>query len=260
MVSAYSLYEGSYSVDKSKKFIPFDPKKDDPKDRPGSLFIHVHPFLVETKAGLVLLDTGLGRRTDDDELMIHASIKKLGFDIEDVRYVLMSHLHKDHANGMVDFKDGTKRVAFPNAEYVIQEQEWEAAFSTESPSYRTDVFEVLQRSGNLLFVNGDGRLNDEIRYELSGGHSEFHQVFHIGTGEEHFFFGGDELPEPEEIFRNFIAKYDYDGRRAKQLREEYWAAGAPEGWVFLFYHSKSIAIGRPEQREDGTYKIIDATK
>ena len=63
MVRAYSLYEGSYSVDKSKKFIPFDPKKDDPKDRPGSLFIHVHPFLVETKGGLVLLDTGLGRRT-----------------------------------------------------------------------------------------------------------------------------------------------------------------------------------------------------
>ena len=260
MVRAYSLYEGSYSVDKSKKFIPFDPKKDDPKDRPGSLFIHVHPFLVETKGGLVLLDTGLGRRTEDDELMIHANIKKLGFDIEDVRYVLMSHLHKDHANGMVDFKDGSKRVAFPNAEYVIQEQEWEAAFSTESPSYRTDVFEVLQRSGNLLFVNGDGRLNDEIRYELSGGHSEFHQVFHIGTADEHYFFGGDELPEPEEIFRNFIAKYDYDGRRAKQLREEYWAAGAPEGWVFMFYHSKSIAIGRPEQREDGTYKIVDATK
>ncbi|MVZ61586.1 MBL fold metallo-hydrolase [Sphingobacterium humi] len=260
MVRAYSLYEGSYSVDKSKKFIPFDPKKDDPKDRPGSLFIHVHPFLVETEAGLVLLDTGLGQRTADDELLIHANIKKLGFDIDDVRFVLMSHLHKDHANGMVDFKDGVKRIAFPNAEYYVQEKEWEAAFSTESPSYRTDVFDVVQRSGNLNFVNGDGYINDEIRYNLSGGHSEFHQVFHIETGGEHFFFGGDELPEPEEIFRNFIAKYDFDGRKAKALREEYWAAGAPEGWVFMFYHSKSIAIGRPEKREDGSYKIIDATK
>ncbi len=258
MARAHSLFEGSYSVDKSKQFIPFDPKKDDPKDRPGSLFIHVHPFLIETAKGLIVLDTGLGLRNEKGDLVIHENIKKLGFSIDDVQYVLMSHLHKDHASGMVDIKDGVKRLAFPNAEYVIQEKEWEAAYSSESPSYRTEVFDVLQRSGNILFVNGDGQLTPEIKYEISGGHSEFHQVFHLEIEGEHFFFGGDELPEPEEIFRSFIAKYDYDGKKARDLRAQYWAEGAPAGWVFLFYHSKNIAVGRPEQREDGTYKIINA--
>lgn len=258
MAKAYSLFEGSYSVDSSKKFVPFDPKKDDPKDRPGSLFIHVHPFLIETKDGLIVLDTGLGLRNEDDELVIHANIKKLGFSIDDVKYVLMSHLHKDHAGGMIDVKDGVKRLAFPNAEYVIQEQEWEYAYSTESASYRTDVFDVLQRSGNILFVNGSGDLTPEISYELSGGHSQYHQVFHVKAEDKNYFFGGDELPEPEEIFRSFIAKYDYDGRRARDLRAQYWAEGAPEGWIYLFYHSKNIAVGKPEQREDGSYKIVNA--
>ncbi len=258
MIQAHSLFEGSFSVDSSKKFVPFDPLVDDPKSRPGSLFVHVHPFLIETGYGLILCDTGLGNRTDD-ELLIHHNIKKLGFDPQDVKYVLMSHLHKDHTGGMVDFKDGLARIAFPEAEYVIQRGEWEHAYSSESPSYRTEVFDVLQRSGNLMLVEGDGSVNNEIRYELNGGHTEHHQAFHIEVGGEHFFFGGDVLPEPEELFKNFIAKYDYDGRSARDSRIKYWQEGAPAGWVFLFYHGKSLAIGRPQLQENERYNLIDAS-
>lgn len=260
MIQVHSLFEGSFSVDISKKFVPFDPLTDDPKSRPGSLFVHVHPFLIETSHGLVLCDTGLGNRTDSDELLIHHNIKKLGFEPQDVKYVLMSHLHKDHTGGMVDFKEGTARIAFPEAEYVIQRGEWEHAYSTESPSYRTEVFDVLQRSGNLHLVEGEGKINDEISYAVNGGHTEFHQAFHIEVGEEDFFFGGDVLPEPEELFKNFIAKYDFDGRAARDSRIHYWQEGAPAGWVYLFYHGKSLAIGRPQLQESGKYILIDATK
>lgn len=260
MIQAYSLFEGSFSVDGTKKFIPFDPLKDDPKNRPGSLFVHVHPFLIVAGCGLVLCDTGLGSRTGNDELLIHDNIRKLGFEPNDVKYVLMSHLHKDHAGGMVDFNNGVGRIAFPEAEYIVQRGEWENAYSSESSSYRTEVFDVLQRSGNLTLVEGDGTINNEIRYVLNGGHTEFHQAFHIETVGEHFFFGGDVLPEPEELFKNFIAKYDYDGRASRDRRKEYWQEGAAEGWVFMFYHGKSIAIGRPKQKEDGAYILIDASK
>jgi glyoxylase-like metal-dependent hydrolase (beta-lactamase superfamily II) len=237
-----------------------DPQIHDVKDRPGSLFVHVHPFLIESGNGLILCDTGLGFRTDDDELLIHANIRKLGFEPDDIKYVLMSHLHRDHTGGMVDFTEGGGRVAFPEAEYIIQRGEWEYAYSGVSTSYDTAIFDVLQRSGNLTLVEGEGTVNNEISYAVNGGHTPYHQAFHIETGGEHFFFGGDVLPEPEELFKNFIAKYDYDGRRARDLRIAYWKQGAPEGWVYLFYHAKTIAIGRPEQRTDGSFKIIDAKK
>lgn len=260
MIQAYSLFEGSFSVDASKVFIPFDPLVDDPKSRPASLFVHVHPFLIESNYGLILCDTGLGLRTSDDELLIHQNIKKLGFEPEDVKYVLMSHLHKDHTGGMVDFKDGVGRVAFPEAEYIIQRGEWETAYSSESPSYRTEVFDVLQRSGNLVLVEGEGQVNSDIRYELNGGHTEFHQAFHINVGGEHYFFGGDVLPEPEELFKNFIAKYDFDGRSSRDSRIKYWEKGASEGWIYLFYHGKSLAIGRPKLNANDKYILIDASK
>ena len=53
------------------------------------------------------------------------------------------------------------------------------------------------------------------------------------------FFGGDVLPEPEELIRKFVAKYDYDGRKAMELRDEFGHKAAAEKWKCLFYHSKS---------------------
>lgn len=258
-MQAYSLYEGSYSVDTSKKFVPFDPEKHDRKDRPGSLFIHVHPFVIETANGLILLDTGLGLRGESGAPLLYENLRKCGLDPADVRYVLMSHLHKDHASGMVLREDDQYRLAFPDADYVVQRGEWEEAYSGRTDSYPTEMLDALQRSGNLVLVDGSGSLTNEIDYEISGGHTEFHQVFHIRTGGEHFFFGGDEAPEPEQFFRSFAAKYDYDGRKAMQLREQYWQQGREEGWVFLFYHSTNIAIGRSEIRPNGDYKIVEAS-
>ena len=57
------------------------------------------------------------------------------------------------------------------------------------------------------------------------------------------FFGGDVLPEPEELTRKFIAKYDYDGRKAMELRDEFGKQAAAENWKTLFYHAKSHAQG-----------------
>src|SRR5690606_23348333 len=193
---AHSLYEGSFSVDTTKKFIPFDPAIHDRKDRPGSLFIHVHPFLIESANGLILLDTGLGFTNADGGLLLHDNMRKKGFDPADVRYVLQSHLHKDHASGMVTEQDGSLRLAFPEAEYVIQRGEWEDAYSGKSDSYRTEIFDVLQRSGNLLLVEGDGVVNNEIRYEQSGGHTAHHQVSISKPAASIFSSGGMKHPNP----------------------------------------------------------------
>src|SRR6201996_2130422 len=75
----FTLGEGSYSVDGTKKFIPFNPEIDNPKDRPASLFINVNPFLVKTDTDLLLLDAGLGFKADDGELWLPKHIRSAGF-------------------------------------------------------------------------------------------------------------------------------------------------------------------------------------
>lgn len=247
----FVLGEGSYSVDASKKFIPFDPQVDDPKSRPASLFIHVNPFLVKMGSDLILLDAGLGYKDTRDELLLHQHIRNAGFDPDEVTLVLMSHLHYDHSGGLIVEQHGRMEPSFPQAEYVFQKGEWETALAGKSSSYKAPIFQALERSANITLVEGSGQFRPGMRYELSGGHCPFHQVWWLDDGTDKVFFGGDELPEPEQLIRRFIAKYDYDGRKAMQLREEYGKIAAAEGWKCLFYHAKAGAVGTIRQENDG---------
>lgn len=254
-LQVYTLHEGSYSVDITKKFIPFDPAIHSAKDRPASLFIHVQPFLMKLNDSLILFDTGLGYSNEQGQLHLHENIKKAGFNPEDVELVLMSHLHFDHSGGMVHDFNGKMELSFPNATYVIQRGEWETAFSSSSSSYHTEIFEFLQRNAQIKFIEGSGKLTEEISYELTGAHCPYHQVFLINDGEDKVFFGGDVLPEPEELIRKFIAKYDFDGRKAMELRDEFGERAAAENWKCLFYHSKSKSQAFVEIDED-RFKIV----
>jgi len=254
-LQVFTLYEGSYSVDATKKFIPFNPKVDHVKDRPASLFIHVQPFLVKMNDLLLLLDTGLGFSNKEGQLVLHENIIKAGFNPDDIDYVLMSHLHYDHSGGMVHQLDGKMELSFPHATYVIQREEWEYAFSGKSSSYHTEIFEFLQRNAELKFVEGSGDFIDGISYELTGAHCPYHQTFLLDDGTDKVFFGGDVLPEPEELLRKFIAKYDFDGRKAMELRDAYGQKAAAENWNCLFYHGKKKATGFVTYT-DGVFKII----
>jgi glyoxylase-like metal-dependent hydrolase (beta-lactamase superfamily II) len=251
----FALGEGSYSVDASKKFIPFNPETDNAKDRPGSLFIHVNPFLIKTERDLIVLDAGLGMKDEKGELQLHQHIRNAGFAPSEVTLVLMSHLHYDHSAGLVVERNGKLELSFPNAVHVIQKGEWDYAMSGKSTSYHLDILQTLQNGAKIEFVEGSGELREGIHYELSGGHTEYHQVFLLEEAGEKCFFGGDELPEPEQLLRRFAAKYDFDGRKAMHLRDEYGKKAAAENWVCLFYHAKTIAVGRVSYELD-TFTIM----
>ncbi|WP_432712960.1 MBL fold metallo-hydrolase [Pedobacter sp.] len=253
-MQVFTLYEGSYSVDATKKFIPFNPAVDSIKDRPASLFIHVQPFLIKMGSLLLLLDTGLGYSNEAGQLILHENIKKAGFDPDEVDFVLMSHLHYDHSGGMVHHLNGKMELSFPHATYVIQQGEWESAFTSTSSSYHTEIFDFLQRNATITFIEGSGELMNGVSYELTGGHCPFHQTLLFESGEDKVFFGGDVLPEPEELLRKFIAKYDFDGRKTMELREAYGKKAAAENWNCLFYHGKKKATGYVTYT-DGVFKV-----
>ncbi|GAA4320974.1 MBL fold metallo-hydrolase [Mucilaginibacter gynuensis] len=255
-MEAYALGEGSYSVDATKKFIPFNPETDNRKDRPGSLFIHVNPFLIKTGTDLILLDAGLGYKDTRDELYLHQHIRNAGYDPDDVTLVLMSHLHYDHSGGLVVERNGQLEPSFPNAEHVVQKGEWEFAFTGKSSSYHVEIFEALKDKVKFTFTDGDGEFKPGIKYELSGGHCPNHQVFWFDIEGKKIFFGGDELPEPEQLLRRFVAKYDYDGHKAMELREQYGKKAADEGWECLFYHARNSAIGTV--KHDGDHFTVES--
>ncbi|RAJ04130.1 glyoxylase-like metal-dependent hydrolase (beta-lactamase superfamily II) [Chitinophaga skermanii] len=233
------LSEGSFTVDGTKIFVPFDPATETMQQRPsGSLLVEVQPFLIITEHDYILCDLGLGFKTKDGILQIHQNLVDNGINPLEITKVLMSHLHKDHAGGVsvIDEVTGERSLSFPHATYYVNKQEMAYAIEKDGKSYHAEDVALLQSKDNVVFVDGTGTIDGYIHYELSGGHCPYHQVFLIDDGTDKVFFGGDEAPQISQMRSKFVAKYDFDGKKAMELRQEYLAKGKEEDWIFLFYH------------------------
>jgi glyoxylase-like metal-dependent hydrolase (beta-lactamase superfamily II) len=233
------LSEGSFTIDKSKLFVPFDEQKHELQDRPvGSLLVEIQPFVIITSSDILLLDTGLGFERNG-VLQLHQNLKDKGVNPTDVTKILLTHLHKDHAGGVGNKEpaDDTHRLSFPNATYYIQQRELDFAFEKGFPSFITGELEVLKGSPQVVLLSDDkGSIDNDIHFEVTGAHSPFHQVFWIKSEGRTIFFGGDDAPQLQQMKHRFVAKYDYDGRKAMELRKKWWEQGQEEHWTFLFYH------------------------
>ncbi|MFN5335370.1 MAG: MBL fold metallo-hydrolase [Bacteroidota bacterium] len=237
------LSEGRFTVDATKKFIPFADTDELGERSKGSLLVEIQPFVIITKKDILLLDTGLGFTDRHGNLQLHTNLISAGINPVDVTLILMSHLHKDHAGGLTkqDPFSSSRNICFPNAKYVINKNEWNAALQ-EGSSYIPNNILPLKDSEQLLLTEGNGYVHDYIRFEHTGGHSPWHQAFWIEENDEIIFFGGDVAPQLVQLKTKFIAKYDYDGKKAAALRAEWWERGNRENWQFLFYHDIKTPI------------------
>jgi len=245
MAKIFPLSEGVFTVGRDKQFIPFNLEKDELTDRStGSLLVEVQPFLVVTDKDVIVLDTGLGFHNDNGELQIHNNLRYCGYEPEDVTKVLMSHLHKDHAGCMIyEDNQGVVKNTFPNATYYIYRREAGYALETGYPSYHIQDIEPLLSSSQVIWMDGeDGIIDGYIHFTHSGAHSPQHVVYLIDDGKDKIFFGGDEAPQYKQMKIKYIAKYDYDGKKAMALREQYAEQGHKEGWQFLFYHDVQVPV------------------
>ena len=235
----FPLSEGSFTVDKTKVFIPFDKETDHLQQRTiGSLLVEIQPFAIVTSKDVIVVDTGLGFSNPDGTLQIHQNLLDNGIGPLEVTKVLLSHLHKDHSGGVSkeDKVLNQKFMSFPNAVYYVNKDEFDFAIAKGKPSYTPTEFEILGKTDQVIFTQGDGMIDSYIKYHVTGAHCPFHQVFWIEEDGQKIFFGGDVAPQLQQMKNKFIAKYDFDGRKCMELRQEWWEQGEKEKWTFLFYH------------------------
>ncbi|MCX6332068.1 MAG: MBL fold metallo-hydrolase [Bacteroidetes bacterium] len=234
----YPLLEGSFSIDETKVFKPFDTHlmQSPPK---GSILVQVQPFVVITDQDIILLDTGLGYFNNEGILQIHANLMSLGIDPSSVTKVFLSHLHKDHAGGIsyMHPQHQERFISFPYATYYIQKREYDLAIHANSASYLVDQIQILEQFSKVHWLTEDeGVIDDIIHYLVTGGHSLFHQVCWLRKENQTIFFGADVAPQLQQMKSRFVAKYDLDGKMSMAWRQQWWEKGQKEKWTFAFYH------------------------
>ncbi len=255
-MKCYPISEGAFTVNESKKFVPFNKAVDSIKNYSGSLLVEICPFLIVSDNALIVIDPGLGMKNETGEFQIIKNISALGFNSTDINLVLLSHLHKDHSGGIAYEESGEMKALFPNADYVYQKQEMEEALSKATlNSYEENKLLFLKNRNKKIVLNGNTQLNKNIYCELSGGHTKYHQVFWLEDETDKFFFGGDVLPQASQLIRRFTAKYDFDGKKSADLRMQYGKKCADENRVLLFFHDSINATSKVKQ-ENGRFELL----
>jgi len=227
-----TLKQGDYGVTKDKDF----PLIDDNTRFLGPK-ISVQPFLITTANDFILLDTGLALNNDNPQSLIRL-LEKEQIHPEQITKVLISHLHKDHIGGIGHFTKTRFKGNFPSANIYIQQRELDYALTQQgNPSFDFKIVNNLDSIPNLVLLDEDkGTLSNEIFYEVSGGHTPFHQVFWIKENEETLFFGADNLPQLSYWELRLALKNDFNGKHALSLREKWKKQTKKECWTILFYH------------------------
>lgn len=241
-IQTIPLSEGIFTIGHDKVFVPFDVRIHELQHRPtGSLLVDIQPFLVQVNGKNIVLDTGLGFKNEDGEMQLHVNLRKQNIEPSEVDMVLLSHLHKDHAGGIYQTNQlGIKELSFPNAMYYIGKKEFAEGIEKGFPSYHTEDFEMLKNSNQVEWLEDEGNIMNFISYKMDGGHCPYHISFLIHSEKKFAFYGGDNVPQHRQLITRFIAKYDNDGRKAMELRQEYAKKGKEENWTFLFYHDVKI--------------------
>ena len=149
-------------------------------------------LLIETPSGRVVVETGIGERLDDktramrsyEGPWIASVLETVGFMPESVNIVALSHLHFDHAGGLLR-ADGSR--TFPQAKIVAQHAEWEVALG-DNPrlvaSYVQPELKLVETLGKQGWADGEQEIMPGVSVVPTGGHSAGHQAIVVrGSGD-----------------------------------------------------------------------------
>jgi glyoxylase-like metal-dependent hydrolase (beta-lactamase superfamily II) len=212
-------------------------------------------LLIETPAGRVLVETGIGERVDEktremrgyEGSPIVPALDAAGFQPESIDLVVMSHLHFDHAGGLLR-SDGER--AFPRARIVAQKAEWEVALG-DNPrlvaSYVQPELQLVRDWGAEDWVDGERELLPGVSVIPTGGHSAGHQAVVVrgtGDGAQTVAFLGDLFMRPWGANPRWVTSFDDFPLDSVVRKAELFAQAVDEDWLIVLSHEARTPVGR----------------
>ena len=237
-------------------------------DERGRLLCRLNLLLIEADGRRILVETGTGVRMEAKDREIKGveggdptvALREVGEDPASIDFVIVSHLHYDHAGGMVA-ADG--RPLFSNARYVVQRDDAEAAHGDElrvQGVMETEQLDAVRAAGQLAEVHGETELAVGVRVIRTGGHTRGSQAVLIGVegGGDRAIFWGDLIPTRWQIPVRWTSAYDDYPIEAIEMRNTLVRQAAAEGWWCYFTHDPGALPIRIEDAGRGAYRAVEA--
>ncbi len=210
-------------------FIWHDKVETDDRQR---LKMNLNLLLIQTEGRNILVDTGIGNRLgkrrceiyNPSEFELVQNLEALGVKASELTDVILTHLHFDHAGGVVSEADGTDFLTFPEAVFHIQQSEWQMAENPDKLNKAAYQFEhqlsLLARAGRLHLIDGEVEIAPGVWVRKTGGHSVGMQIVEVLADSVPYIYAGDIIPTRFHLPMAITSSYDVcreDTYKAKQM-------------------------------------------
>ncbi len=230
-----------------------------PSDSKNRIKLGLSCLIIRSGDKNVLIDTGICDMGEKfrkifslEEVDLDGCLEKIGLTPNDIDIVINTHLHFDHCGGNTRLKGENWVPSFPNAKYIVQEEEWEEATHSNErtqASYIPHTFIPIKEAGLLELVNGDIEILPGIKIIQTGGHTKGHQVVLLESDNKKALYLADLIPTSSHIKTPYVMGYDLYPLETMDKKRDLLGKAIKENWLLLFEHDPIIGMGYLEAKE-----------
>jgi len=266
----FSFVENSFKIDGGAMFgvVPrIIWQKVYPPDENNMVKLDINLLLIKTDGENILIDAGMGDALSERQKKVFGierasnlekTLSEHHLAPEDINLVLLTHLHADHAGGVISLdKNGRKVPRFPNARHVVQIKEWEEAMHPDertSATYFTENLKILEREKLLELIDGVDQVATGIRLANTGGHTPGHQAVLIEDSETSVLWAGDIIPSTHHLRIPYVAAVDLFPRETMEQKKRFLRMCSEDGWILAFDHDLKVKLSKIEEKE-GVFRV-----
>ncbi len=230
----------------------------------GMAVLCFQSYVVKTPHHTVLVDSCIGNdkvrptreawnRKSDDHYM--RALAAAGVDVDDVDFVMCTHLHADHVGWNTRLDNGRWVPTFPKARYLFSKKEYDywAGEHARTPldAIADSVLPVIEANKAEL-VTSDHALDDHIRLMPTPGHTPDHFAVCLGRGGDLAVMTGDLIHSPIQArYPDLVMRVDYDQKQASATRRSFLERYCDTPTLCCTMHFPSPSVGHVKRWGDG---------
>ena len=247
-----------------------------PADEQHRISLACRAFLIHDQASgrRILLEAGIGVFFEPKLMdrfgvlepahQLLVNLAALNLSPEQIDVVVLSHLHFDHAGGLLTAwrPDGRYELVFPNARFLVSSAAWERARQPHMRDRASFIFEIgdlLQRSGRLELVDSDRSetLGPAFSFCCSDGHTPGLMLTQLQGARGGVVFCGDLIPGRPWIHAPVTMGYDRFPELLIDEKRVLLSRCIKQNLRLLLTHDPGCAVCSVRLDEDGRYWPAD---